>query len=78
MRTLIELNQEQQKNEEKIEKGKKHFNGDFGLGKAIGESLQLEIIRGDYHELLEWIKGHKEDSVPKDTLISKIQGEVIG
>ena len=78
MRTLTELNQEQKLIDEKVEKGKENLNGDFGLGKAIGESLQLEMIRSDYFELLEWIKAHKEESISKSMLITKIQGETIG
>lgn len=76
MRTLIDLIQEKEQ-VEKILEGKDN-KADFRMGKAMGESVQLQIIHDDCHELLEWIKGHTGDTVPKKLLVTKIQGETIG
>ena len=76
MRTFIEITQELKLIEKDLEEnGKKE--SDFKKWKKIGESIQLEQIRNDFLELLEWIKQHKEGEIDKEKLISKIRGEVI-
>lgn len=74
MRNFIRIQEEKDNIEKALaEKNKDEYN----IGKMIGEMIQLEIIYNDYLELIEWISKSQENKISKETLLSKIRGEVI-
>jgi len=77
MRTLIDLKAELHKLEQKMEETKN--NGEnYQNAKMFGQMLELEEMINDFSELVEWIQKHKGDTIDKETILTKVRGEVIG